>query len=296
MQWTNAFEAYVAPARARNRIWRLLLGIAVAVLVYLAWMLGFGLVAWRLLGDAAMAGALAGLAAGGTPVTLIVLLFSFFGMALGAAIAARLVHGRPVGSLFGPARMVVRDFLRIAVLSAAVFGAGLLLWPGFGDLVRAIDPGLWLQLLPFALLGLLVQTGAEEVLFRGYLQQQLAARFRSALVWALLPSIAFGFLHYDPATMGGNAWAIVLATGLFGLAAADLTARTGSLGAAWGLHFVNNLFALLIVTMGGGLDGMALYRMPEFDPTGPELLPLLMLDLVLLAVVWGLARKWLRRA
>ena len=295
MNRSSAFEAYVAPARARNQIWRLLLGLALVVLVYLAWLLGTGALAWRLIGDDAMAGALAGLAAGTTPWSLVVLLFTFLGMGIGAALAVRLLHRRRVSSLFGPLRRVLADFLAVGLLAGVVFGAALFLWPGFGDLVAATDPGLWWRFLPLALLGLLVQTGAEEVLFRGYLQQQLAARFRSALAWAVVPSVAFGLVHFDPVTMGGNAWLIVLATAFFGLVAADLTARTGSLGAAWGLHFVNNFFALFLVTMGGALDGLALYRLPDLDPAGPELVPLLALDLVLLGLVWLVARHWLRR-
>jgi DNA-directed RNA polymerase subunit RPC12/RpoP len=39
--------------------------------------------------------------------------------------------------------------------------------------------------------GVLIQTGAEEVLFRGYLQQQLAARFASPIAWMVLPSAIF---------------------------------------------------------------------------------------------------------
>ncbi len=52
----------------------------------------------------------------------------------------------------------------------------------------------------------LIQTGAEELVFRGYLQQQLAARFASPLIWMVLPALIFGAVHYDPATAGPNVW------------------------------------------------------------------------------------------
>ena len=58
-------------------------------------------------------------------------------------------------------------------------------------------------------------------------------------------------------TFARDAW-----TAAFGLVAADLTERTGSLGAAMGFHFANNLLALFIVSIKGTLTGLALYVTP----------------------------------
>lgn len=292
---TPAFERFIEPARRKPQIWRLVAGLAVAVLVYLGWLLAVGVGFWVVVGEATARREIEQLAAGSTPASLVALLFSFIGMALGAVIAAALLHRRGPASLVGPRRAVLRDFVAVAGLGGTVFGLAFAIWWSTGAFVIRTDPAVWLWFLPFALAGLLVQTGAEEILFRGYMQQQLAARFARPAVWLLLPSIAFGLVHYDPQTMGGNAWLIVLATGVFGLVAADLTARTGSLGAAWGLHFVNNVFALLIVTMGGGLDGLALFALPGADPASPDLRPLIALDIALLVAVWALTRRMLAR-
>ena len=61
----------------------------------------------------------------------------------------------------------------------------------------------------------------------------------------VLPSVMFGALHFwnGNGAAEGVLWAI-WATAL-GIACADLTARTGNLGAAIGLHMANNVFALL---------------------------------------------------
>ena len=99
---------------------------------------------------------------------------------------------------------------------------------------------------------------AEELLFRGYLTQALAARFRSPLAWALVPSLAFGALHWDGAAYGADAWLAVAAATAVGLALADVTARTGNLSAAIGLHFANNVAALLVVAMPGPTAALAL--------------------------------------
>ncbi len=131
-------------------------------------------------------------------------------------------------------------------------------------------------------------------MFRGYLQQQLAARFRSPLAWMLVPSILFGALHYSPEAYGDNAWIIVAWSVMFGLLAADLTARTGNLGAAIGFHFANNFSAILLVGLAGQMDGLALWTLAA-DPTdGAAMLPLLIIDAAWLWVSWLLARLMLR--
>ncbi len=300
---TQAFEVYVAPARARSQLWLLGLGLCIVILCHLAWM-GLMLGALRLFappgGDLA-----ATVAHGSSPGSMTVLLFGFVGLAVGAMLAARLAHGRGVATLIGPLRRALRDFAAGAGLLLAVYGGvglagliGLVLLGGrpVSDwALPGLDPWLWLRFLPLALAGLLIQTGAEELVFRGYLQQQLAARFRSALVWMVLPSLLFGLLHHDPATMGRNAWLMVAATGVFGLIAADLTARSGTLGMAWGLHFANNCLAILIVAPQGDLSGLALWRSTfGMDDTGP-FRAMLLADVAVLLAVWLLARGWLGR-
>ena len=62
----------------------------------------------------------------------------------------------------------------------------------------------WLGLLPLTLAFLLIQVSAEELVFRGYLQSQLAALGLHRFIWIMIPSAIFGLLHYDPAVMGGG--------------------------------------------------------------------------------------------
>ncbi|WP_338153259.1 CPBP family intramembrane glutamic endopeptidase [Pseudophaeobacter leonis] len=77
----------------------------------------------------------------------------------------------------------------ILVLPPYDFGAPLVSNLGFWP---------WLGLLPLSLLAVLVQVSAEEVVFRGYLQQALAARFKSPVIWLVAPSALFGLAHYMP--------------------------------------------------------------------------------------------------
>jgi uncharacterized protein len=252
------FEAFVAPAQARPEVWRLVLGVLATVLVWFA-----------------AAGGMLGLAApfirqspDGGRLLLLGFLLTFAGLVLGLVVSLRLFHRRGLASLMGPSGPNIRHFAAGAAvvfgLSAATAVAVLLVLP----LDQRIPLATWLAWAPVGLLGVLVQTTAEELAFRGYLMQQLAARFRSRVVWWLLPSFLFGLLHWNPAAFGANAWLMALAAGIMGLILADVTARTGNLSAAIGLHFANNTVAILLVAVSGELADLALFEAP-LDPSDP---------------------------
>lgn len=289
------FAAYIAPARAFPQLWRLVLGLVLIAGVYFLWMALMGGLLWLVSGPEGMAPRLQTIGQGGDPVSLLLLLSTFAGMALGVWAAARLLHKRGWRSLFGRPPVVLRDFvLGVGAMLVVGGGLGLLMLPFLPPLEPATPLRVWLMFLPLALLGIGLQTGAEELVFRGYLQQQLAVRSSSPLAWMLLPSLLFGMAHFAPAEMGANAWLVVAATGLFGLIAADLTARTGALGLAWGLHFANNCLAILLVSSMAGLDGLALFQLPEGANHADTLRPLLLIDMALMGAVWAACRLWLR--
>jgi membrane protease YdiL (CAAX protease family) len=260
--FTPAFQAYVAPARRQPQIWRLLVGGLVIALAYGApWlaMLAYA----RFGGDPRAAVMFGRMIAAIDPVPMLVVLATFVGMAAGPMIAARLVHGRSVGSLFGRTARVLRDFVIAALTVFAVYA--LLTLPFLPEVDANLAPGLWLRLLPLALAGVLLQTLAEELVFRGYILQGLAARFRSPLIWFVLPAVVFGFAHFDPRSAPLERWGVIAAVILVGLVAADLTRRTGALGAAWGLHFANNAIGLLVIATEGRMQGLALFRTPRAE-------------------------------
>lgn len=287
MQYSAHLE-FIAPAQARPQIWRTLLGLFLILAIY---GLGIGLIFGGIYVVSGSEGiqrwATEMVEATGPTGTLLVLA-TFVGMALGPMIVAMVLHRRSIGSLFGPVPRTVRHFFVAIIVCALAFGLSFLI-PSDTRIEPALERALWLSFLPMALAGVLLQTGAEEVLFRGYLQQQLAARFASPVVWMVLPSVLFGFLHYQPEVMGDNALYVVAATGLFGLLAADLTAKTGSIGAAWGLHFANNVVAILIVALDGPLSGLALYTAP-MSAASAEIRPLILLDMGTTVATWVLIR------
>ena len=293
-----ADPSWLAAARRRPALWRLAAGVLLALAIYLAGA-GAAVGVWmRLVArpeDAASAARAVGAFVGGeTPGAMLFLLGTFAFMGLGAWAAARWLHRRRLGEIVGPRAAAWRDF-RLAAAVVLVLNAGpVALAVASGEVALALDPALWALLLVPAIPLIALQTGAEELLFRGYLQGQLAARFRSPLVWAVLPSLAFGAAHWE-AENGAAAWGILGATALFGLAAADLTAMTGRLGAAWGLHFANNLGALTLIGTQGALPGLALWRTPWALAEAPAAPALILFDMALLAVIWLAVRTLLRR-
>lgn len=289
-----AFEAFVAPARLRPAFWRLLLGLILAAAIYMGGTFGLLALVWWL--SAPQSDFLTwseAISAPSTPyVTYLVLFVSFPMMAAGVFVAAKVLHKRGPGTLFGRAPVVLRHFCVGAAVTAAL--SLIVIIPsflfGFEGLPN-VPLGLWLTLLPLTLLGVLVQTGAEELVFRGYLQQGLAARFCSPFVWLLIPAALFGLVHWNPAALGDNVWLPLAVAFMFGLAAADLTAKTGSIGAAWGIHFANNFNGIALISTDGTITGLSLFVTP-YSASDPDLVGWSVLpSMVLLAAAWYLTRR-----
>lgn len=291
---TPEFNAYIAPARLYPQIWRLILGIVLILFIYMGFV---GLVFWAGFAYATPFGFLSwanGVMTTQGAVPTLIMLFTFAGMALGPIIAAPACHMRGPGTLFGPFADTLRGFITAALIVTLIFAA----YSAISFFLVPPLPNLplneWLRYLPYALPLILIQTSAEELIFRGYLQQQLAARFNSRFFWMVLPSMLFASLHWDPA-MGNNAWLVVAVTFGMALIAADLTEKTGSLGAAMGLHFANNIFALLFLSVQDTINGLALFVTPFSKADTAELPLALGIDLILLLLIWRILRIALDR-
>ncbi|MBU3260148.1 CPBP family intramembrane metalloprotease [Roseovarius sp. PS-C2] len=289
-------ETLVAPARPSAQPLRLLAGIVLTVILFLVLSSGVSALHRAFLSPQAWEALAQNLQTGSSPAAVLINLFVFGLLIVALAVSMTVVHQRRIGGLIGPLAPALRQFRQVSlVLFALLIVINIL--PGDDSL--AAEPnmpfGLWLLFLPVGLLALLVQTAAEEMAFRGYLQSQLAARFAHPIVWMGLPSILFALLHLDPALHGENTWFVIAWAGCFGLAAADLTARSGTLGPAIALHFVNNMNAILFAAPKGNFDGLALYVYPfSLDELG-GVWAWFPTDLMLLGCSWLAARVALRR-
>lgn len=277
----TAFERYIESGGRRPGLWRVLAGMAIIAALWIGGTFGV-LFLWGAL-EAGRRGGLGRLTdAEGGPEIVAVLLLTFAGIWLGVMLAVRLLHGQTFRSLFAPERRVrTGDFAKGLLIAAAFTAASL---PFAMTVAQPVASPLtlsdWLAaLLPVAAL-VFVQATAEELMFRGYLLQQLALRSRNPLVWAVLPSAVFGSLHYSAALPGGAELLYVGTTFLMALALAALVWRTGSLWASIGLHVGFNLIGLTVVGTEGVMSGAQLFLFP-----GSELPGLMLVDLATTALL-----------
>jgi len=175
-------------------------------------------------------------------------------------LVVKFLHHRSFRSLIAPTgRVHWRSYLGAAIF-ALVFGLGVSLPVLYsGAYSQQLPLMAWLPWVLPALVLVFLQTAAEELFFRGYLMQQLAAHFKSRWIWWVLPAVLFGVRHYNPLFWGDN-WPLAVGTAtLMGLIYGDITARTGDLSIALGLHFANNLLVILFLNVSGQLSSLSLF-------------------------------------
>ncbi|MCO5064353.1 MAG: CPBP family intramembrane metalloprotease [Rhizobiaceae bacterium] len=202
----------------------------------------------------------------GTLVTL----GSFIGIWIGVWFATRFIHGEPLGNVLGVSGRLqgtgfAKGFAAVALTSILSEVLIYALAPDFERTELAL--GTWLVFLLPVLLLCFVQTSAEELLFRGYLPRNLANRFRSPWVWALLPSLAFVSLHLTPDMRTSQLLLVVVSIGTLTALMMYLVWLTGNLSAAFGVHMGNNLFGFALVAHQEEFAGLALFKgVPVNDP------------------------------
>lgn len=132
-----------------------------------------------------------------------------------------------------------------------------------------------------------VQTGLEEVLFRGYLVQGLSLFFRNGLVPLLITSLLFGSAHMSNPEVARHGWPIMLTYySVFGFFMGALTLIDEGLELAIGIHFANNFISsLLVTTPEGVLQTHAIFETGNEDPYIEMLLWLVMATITFL-IFW----------
>ncbi len=286
--FAEPFESFVAPARGQPALWRMILG----VIVWIALTAGFGIA-----GVAAMSVlapdfvARQGVFNGSTPFGVVSFLAVFIGAFLAVWLIARLLHKRGLRSLIGQGP-VLRNFLIAAGLFLGLQAINIGGWHLFFDSTPNVSLDVFLTWLPVLIVVLVIQTGAEELLCRGYMMQQLAARFASPWIWMVIPQVFFALLHFNPGTYGPVTWAVIGLIFVLAMMWADLTRVTGNVGASWGWHFANNFVVFGVFGSPGDVDGLAL-RLTPYDvvDTPPSIY---LAFVVMLTLTWLILRRLLR--
>lgn len=281
----TAFEIYRQSAGDKATLPRLLIGTLIIVIFWalssLLVILGGVFLVSRWLGGGGAMPDMATFAT--TPTGVLTVLASFCGIWIGAWIAMRLVHREKLSALFGNSRRIsMNGFGKglVAVLLTSLLSE-MLIYPLHPEIARgAIGMSAWLvALIPIAALTF-VQTSSEELLFRGYLPRGLARRFRSPMVWALLPLVAFTALHWSPANSLAINICVMVSIGAFAIVLMALVYATGNLGAAFGAHLANNLFGFLLISHQGAYNAFSLFTARSLE--GPGWTPL---DAALLSLI-----------
>ena len=167
------------------------------------------------------------------------------GVAEGAALAAvllfwRLVDGRPLQQLGLQPHTAKPAWLRGAAIAALMMGFIVLVW------YTLLDGAVWTTnpdatraavALTGGLLGFLIQGPAEEVLFRGYIFENV--RMVWGLRWAVIVSaIAFSLFHLRNPALGPLALINLV---LFGVATALYKVRVDN-GQLWGVFALHTIW------------------------------------------------------
>ncbi len=180
-----------------------------------------------------------------------VMLLMFAFALLSLIIGVKYIHKRPVTSLVTARNKIDWDRFFYAfgiwfIISLITFAIGFIFEPG--TLVWNFKPVPFVILLLISFLLLPLQTGFEELLFRGYLMQGFGILFKNAIYPLIITSLIFGMLHgFNPEVekLGSVILIYYVATGLlFGIT----TLMDDGTELALGMHAANNIVAAILVT------------------------------------------------
>jgi membrane protease YdiL (CAAX protease family) len=127
-----------------------------------------------------------------------------------------------------------------------------------------------------------LQTTAEEVLFRGYLAQGVAAWTKNRWLALIIPSVIFGLIHFaNPEIKEYGFWLAMPQYIFFGLLWGLISILDDGIELAIGMHAANNVFLSIFVThSSSALQTDALFEMQTVAPVR---------DLAMLVVVGTLS-------
>lgn len=294
----NAYEDMVASALRQRAYWRILVVlIATFLVVSLITPMAMGLIGAIAPELSAIHITSTGIEIGTTQGGLFIVLASF-ALLIGATVGfAQKFAKRSLRDLTGPAPLLRSQF---AVTFKWMLGLTVVMMlvpapQASAELQDQLTLGLWLIWLPLGLIGLAIQVTAEELFFRGYLQTQLVGATGSYAKGMVLSALLFGMGHISADVEGLSALFPVIWATLFGLVAGDLTARSGTLGPAIAVHFINNMALIFIAPVAGVLSGFGLWTRP-LDLNAAFSDPILMcFEGLILLITWLTARVALKR-
>lgn len=223
----------------------------------------------------------------------------YVGALVGMWFVARLLHKKTLTQVttgrasFDYSRVLYAAFAGLCV--AIVVSLLYRLIPGVESAFQDQSLQEYLPLIPAVLIFVSIQSGTEEVFFRGYLLQGLSLLTRNRLVLALVTAILFTAPHLLTNPDRGVIEFTLLTLWLMppGILLAVLTLLDGGVELAVGYHAIHNAFNGLIANVElGGASSSSLFAV---YPDEAGLIPVYFVDafgLVLALLILNLKYKW----
>ena len=178
-------------------------------------------------------------------------------------------------------------FASLALISGAFGAIDLILnWDSYTFSFKA---SAFLPYLLIALALLPMQTTAEELFFRGWIQRWLDNGKKKQWSISILSGAIFSLPHLaNPEVAGNEILFPIISYGATGFMLAWVTYRDKSLELAIGAHFANNLLAALLVSsQDSALPSVSLLTVPEV-PWGPAAL----VSVIMVPIFIWLTGRW----
>jgi len=284
----------------RPRLWRWLLG---TFIILIAWLIGGSIltviIAFQFdLDLSALAGndaASREIVASYSPwQAALAVLISFLPLFLFPVFLHRYLLAAPVRRLFTRNQS---GFWREVMIGAAVMSA-LLITSAIPDLL--FNQGAYsftfelVEFLPYLAIALIfipIQTTAEEVFYRGWIQQRLENGRRSIWFVSGASAILFALPHLGNPEVGSEFFFATIGYGATGFMFAWVSMRDRSIGVAVGAHGANNLLAGLILTSAdSALPSASIWTYPKVAWVPAAIFSVLFIP----AFIW-LTGKWRTR-
>lgn len=154
------------------------------------------------------------------------------------------------------------------ILSLASLGIQYFLTPE--DFELQFNISAFIPLVIISLLFLPIQTGYEELAFRGYMAQGVGALTKNRWLVLIIPSVLFGLMHAaNPEVKEFGFWIMIPQYIMMGALLGVVSILDDGIELAMGIHAANNIFASLFIThSSSAFQTPAIFMAKEVNPEG----------------------------
>ncbi len=187
------------------------------------------------------------------------LYYSFIAVVLivPATIVIKLIHGQKLRAAIGPdGRFSLPNFVKAAAAVILIYAIILVItvirYPeNFIDRGHGIDHAPWLLL---AAAIILLTAFAEDLFFKGYLLRSWGAVLPIRSIVIVLAAATFTSLHALNPDVKADLWFMLIVLFAADIVAISIYLRTASLAAVTGMHWMNNVWGLILIAQSPGYD------------------------------------------